>query len=289
MKYYGDVYRPPSEARSLIIQATLGCSNNTCAFCTMYKAKKFIIRPIEDVIQDLMDCREYYSVVRRIFIADGDALEAPTEYLVELLETIAKLFPECERITSYATPQSIRKKTEEELRIIRSKNLSMLYMGLESGDDEVLRLMRKNQTSTQIIEAGRKARDAGFSLSVTAITGLGGKAMWKQHAVNTAKAFNEMKPEFIGLLTLMVDPGTPLEKWVNDGSFEMLSSDEILEELYLTMESFDSPGSVFRMNHASNYLVLRGTLNDDKGRMLSEIKRAMEDDSRLRPEYFRAL
>ena len=259
MRYKGSVYRPPSEAYSLIVQVTYGCSHNTCAFCSMYKEKHFAIR------------------VDRVFLADGDALVRKANELYTILDTIRELFPECERVTSYASPASIRIRTEEELRTLRDKGLTMVYMGLESGCDDVLKRMRKGHMS------------AGMALSVTAITGLGGPELLERHAIETAEAFNAMNPEYIGMLTLMVEPETPLYDWVRDGSFQLLTQPQVLEETRLLMEHLDSPGSVFRMNHASNYLVLKGTLNQDKEAMLRTIDAAEHDLSRLRPEEWRGL
>ena len=289
MRYYGKVCRPPSEAYSLIVQVTYGCSHNTCAFCDMYKEKRFAIRPLSEVLEDFDLARKTYRQVKRIFLADGDALVRKASELETILDHIAALFPECERVTCYASPSSIQIRTEEELRTLRAKGLTMVYMGLESGSDAVLQKMHKGHSAAEIIAAGQKVRRCGMALSVTAISGLGGPELLTEHAVETAKAFNAMNPEYIGLLTLMVEEGTPLEQWVREGSFQLLTTDQILRETELLVEHLDSPGSVFRMNHASNYLVLRGTLNQDKEAMLREIHRAMEDESRLRPECFRAL
>lgn len=289
MRYYGSVYRPPSEARSLIVQVTYGCSHNTCAFCSMYKEKRFRLRPLEEVLEDFHLARQTYRYIDKIFLADGDALVRKASELYVILDTIRELFPECQRVTSYASPSSIRIRTDEELRTLREKGLTMLYMGLESGCDEVLTLMRKGHTAEEIVAMGQKARRAGFALSVTAITGLGGPELMEKHAIETAKAFNAMNPEYIGMLTLMVEPETPLYDWVNDGSFRLLNQRQVLEETRILMENLDSPGSVFRMNHASNYLVLKGTLNGDQEAMLAEIDRAERDLSRLRPESWRGL
>ena len=165
----------------------------------------------------------------------------------------------------------------------------MLYMGLESGSDCVLKLMKKGNTADEIARAGIRVRKCGFALSVTAITGLGGREHWKEHAIETGKVLSAMNPEYIGFLTLLVEPGTLLEKWVADGSFQLLDTDQVLEETRLTLENIDSPGSIFRMNHASNYLSLRGTFNQDKERMIREVEEAIEHKKGLKPEYFRAL
>ena len=289
MRYYGSVYRPPSEAYSLIVQATYGCSHNTCAFCSMYKDKRFALRPMDEILEDFQIARNVYRQVGRVFLADGDALIRKASDLYKILDTVRELFPECERVTCYASPSSVRVHTDEELQTLKDKGLAMVYMGLESGSDAVLKLMRKGHDVAEIVKMGQKVRRNGIALSVTAITGLGGPDLLEEHAVETAKAFNGMNPEYIGLLTLMVEPGTPLYDWVQDGTFRLLDRRQVLRETRLLVQALDSPGSVFRMNHASNYLSLRGTLNADKEAMLSEIARAELDLSRLRPEGWRAL
>ena len=289
MRYYGAVYRPPSEAYSLIVQVTYGCSHNTCAFCSMYKEKRFALRPLDEVLEDFHIARQTYRHVDKVFLADGDALVRKASELYTILDTIRELFPECQRVTSYASPASIRIRTDEELQTLRAKGLTMVYMGLESGCDEVLKLMHKGHMSEEIVAMGQKVRRNGIALSVTAITGLGGPELLEQHAIETAKAFNAMNPEYIGMLTLMVEPGTPLYDWVRDGEFQLLTQPQVLRETRLLVENLDSPGSVFRMNHASNYLVLKGTLNQDKEAMLRTIDAAEHDLSRLRPEAWRGL
>ena len=287
MRYYGSVYRPPSEAYSLIVQVTYGCSHNTCAFCGMYKEKRFALRPLAEVPEDFHLARQYYRNVGRIFLADGDALIRKVSDLVTILDTIRELFPECERVSSYASPTSLQIRTDEELQLLRDKGLTLLYMGLESGCDDVLKLMRKGHTSAEIVECGQKVKRNGIGLSVTAITGLGGPELMEAHAVDTAKALNAMNPEYIGILTLVVEDGTPLRDWVREGKFHLLTPAQVLQETKLMVESFDSPGSVFRMNHASNYLSLKGTLNEDKEAMLAQIRRAERHMETLRPEGWR--
>ena len=289
MRYHGSVYRPPSEARSLIVQVTYGCSHNTCAFCSMYKEKRFAIRPLEEVLEDFHMARQVYRHVEKVFLADGDALVRKAEELYTILDTVRELFPECRQITCYASPSSIRIRTEEELNTLRDKGLSMVYMGLESGSNEVLKLMRKGHTAEQIVAMGQKVRSCGIALSVTAITGLGGPELLELHAVETAKAFNAMNPEYIGMLTLMVEEGTPLYDWVHEGTFKLLTQEQVLEETKLLVEHLDTPGSVFRMNHASNYLVLKGTLNEDREEMIAQIDYAREHLDRLRKESWRRL
>ncbi len=288
MRYLGKVYRPPSEAYSLIVQVTYGCSHNRCAFCDMYDDKHFGMRPMEEIVEDFRMARQAYRSVRRVFLADGDALMRRTEDLAAILDLIYGLFPECERVTSYASPGSLQVKSEEELRLLRSKGLTMLYMGVESGCDAVLEKMSKGHTAAAIVAAGQKARRCGFALSVTAISGLGSLELLHEHAVDTAKALSDINPEYIGLLTLMVEPGTPLEKWVKEGSFHVLDARDVLRETELFLQTIDSPGSVFRMNHASNYLTLKGTLNEDREALLSRVREGLAGHG-LRSEQMRAL
>lgn len=288
VRYKGKVYRPPSEAYSLIIQVTYGCSHNRCAFCDMYDDKHFSMRPMEEIREDFELARRVYRRVERVFLADGDALMRKTDDLVQILGLIYGLFPECQRVTCYASPTSLQIKSEEELRLLREKGLKMVYMGLESGCDAVLKRMDKGHTAAQIIAAGQKARRSGLQLSVTAISGLGSRELWREHAVETAQAFNAMNPEYIGLLTLMVEPGTPLEKWVREGSFYVLKPVEVMQEMELFLQHIDSPGSVFRMNHASNYLTLKGTLNQDRERLLQQVRQGLAGRG-LKDEFLRGL
>lgn len=288
VRYKGKVYRPPSEAYSLIIQVTYGCSHNRCAFCDMYDDKHFAMRPMEEIREDFEQARRVYRRVERVFLADGDALMRKTDDLVQILGLVYGLFPECQRVTCYASPTSLQIKSEEELRLLREKGLKMVYMGLESGCDAVLERMDKGHTAAQIIAAGQKARRSGLQLSVTAISGLGSRELWREHAVETAQAFNAMNPEYIGLLTLMVEPGTPLEKWVREGSFYVLKPVEVMQEMELFLQHIDSPGSVFRMNHASNYLTLKGTLNQDRERLLQQVRQGLAGRG-LKDEFLRGL
>ena len=288
MRYKGKVYRPPSEAYSLIVQVTYGCSHNRCAFCDMYDDKHFGMRPLDEIYEDFRMARQVYRHVQRVFLADGDALMRRTADLANILDLIYGLFPECERVTSYASPGSIHAKSEEDLRLLRSKGLTMLYMGLESGCDAVLERTTKGHTVAAIVEAGQKARRCGFALSVTAISGLGSKELLRDHAIGTAQALSAINPEYIGLLTLMVERGTPLEKWVSEGSFQVLDAVDVLRETAIFLQHIDSEGSVFRMNHASNYLTLKGTLNADREALLHRVAQGLEGYG-LRSESMRAL
>ncbi|MBQ2062148.1 MAG: radical SAM protein [Oscillospiraceae bacterium] len=288
MRYKGKVYRPPSEAYSLIIQVTYGCSHNRCAFCDMYDDKQFALRPMAEIREDLAYARQVYRSVERVFLADGDALIRPAPQLLEILSWVYELFPECERVTCYASPTSLHVKSEAELRELRAAGLTMVYMGLESGCNAVLEKMDKGHDAASIIEAGLKARRCGLMLSVTAISGLGSLDLLEDHAMGTAQALSAMKPEYIGLLTLMVEPGTPLARWVSEGTFVVPGAPDILRETEIFLHYVDSEGSVFRMNHASNYLTLKGTLNGDKPALLSRVHQGMLGQG-LRPAWLRAL
>ena len=288
MRYKGKVYRPPSEAYSLIVQVTYGCSHNRCAFCDMYDDKHFALRPMAEIREDFETARQLYRRVERVFLADGDALMRKTDDLVQILGLIYGLFPECERVTCYASPTSLQVKSEDDLRLLRQRGLQMVYMGLESGCDAVLERMGKGHSAAAIVAAGQKARRCGMALSVTAISGLGSVALWREHAIGTAEALSAMKPEYIGLLTLMVEHGTPLERWVRDGEFTLLSPVEVLKETELFLQHIDSEGSVFRMNHASNYLTLKGTLNRDRQALLDKVQTGLSGVG-LKPEFMRAL
>jgi len=284
MRYEGRVFRPPSEAYSLIIQATVGCSHNRCVFCDMYKDKQFRIRPTADVLEDLDMAREAYYRVERIFLADGDALMIPQPRLMEILERIGRQFPECTRVGIYASPASIRLKTPAQLAELRGAGLGIAYLGLESGSAAVLARMEKGAAPAEIVEAAQKVRAAGIALSVTAISGLGGREQWQEHACATAEALSAMKAEYIGLLTLLVEKNTPLSAWVAEGSFTPLSPVEVARETRLLLQHLDSEGSVFRANHASNYVSLAGTLNADRQKLLDKLDLALEGDIGFKPE-----
>lgn len=289
MRYEGSVYRPPSEAWSLIIQATIGCSHNKCSFCSMYKDKKFRIRKTEEVLEDIKEARMAYKSIKRVFLADGDALIIKTSELLKILNFIKELIPECERVGIYASPRSIMLKTPEELRLLREAGLGIAYLGLESGSDEILRYINKGADSEEIVQAGLKIKDAGILLSVTLISGLGGKKLWKEHALESAKAISKMKPDYLGLLTLMVEPGTKLYDDVAKGEFELLTPHQVALETIELLKNIDADGCVFRSNHASNYLSLKGTLNKDKEMLIKQLNDAIEGQVDFRDEYLRGL
>jgi len=288
MRYEGAVYRPPSEAGSLIIQLTIGCARNTCRFCSMYKDKKFRIRPLEDVVADLEESREYYKnyLVKRVFLADGDALICKTNDLLYIMGVIKKLFPENERISMYGAPRDVLLKSHEELVSLREAGLEMVYVGAESGDDEVLEYVKKSATHEEIAEAGRRLKKAGIKVSVTLISGLGGNEHLENHAINSAKLISEMNPEYVGFLTLMLEPDAPMYEDLKIGKFSLLKPNEVFQELKLFLNNVDSEGTVFRSNHASNYISLAGEFNKDKEALLKKIEEA-ERNNIHKPEYYR--
>ena len=288
MRYEGSIYRPPSEARSLILQVTIGCAHNRCTFCSMYKDKAFRVREVSEIIEDLKSARDVYPSIKRVFLADGDALVLDIDKLIAILDKINELFPECERISAYATPQDINRKSAEDLALLKEKGLLMLYMGIESGDDAILKKIDKGASSSDMLKAGLKAKTAGIMLSVTMISGLGGPRLSAAHGVNSAKLINEMQPEYASFLTLMLEEDTKLYKDYQSGEFELLSPRAVLLELRLFIQNTNLKNCVFRSNHASNYVALAGTLGEDKERLLKEIDLALKEDD-YKPEYLRGL
>ncbi len=275
MRYQGAVYRPPSEARSLIIQVTLGCSHNKCTFCPMFKEKHFRMRPFQEVMDDLKEARCEYPYVRRIFFADGDAFCLATEKLLELLQAAKALFPECERISFYARAGNISKKSDEELLQLKQAGLGILYIGAESGSEEILRRVNKGETPKEITSQVRRVETLKIPASVTFISGLGGRELMTEHAVETGKMIGEMGASYVGLLTLMPAPGTPMFEDTVNGKFVPLSQNQVVRELELILQNADcKKPCVLRSNHASNRLVLSGTLPADRDRLLAQVRSA---------------
>ena len=284
------IYRPPSEAYSLLVQVTIGCSHNSCTFCNMYIDKQFRVRDEAEVFEDLLDARETYSYVDRIFLCDGDALCLSTERLIRILDKVHELFPECERVNVYGNTIDVLKKTPEELSMLAEHGMEMVYLGAESGDPEVLKAIRKGSTREEIITAVKMLESAGIKASVTFISGLAGKAGWRDHAVNTGTMITEMGASYVALLTLMLDPRTEIARQIREGEFELLSPEEVVAETYLMLQNANPVRPcVFRSNHASNYLSLKGNLPEDRDRMLAQLKNAMEDSGLLKDERFRML
>lgn len=289
MRYEGDVYRPPSEANSLIVQLTIGCARNTCTFCTMYKKKTFRVRPLNDVIADLEEVSGTYPYdVDRVFLADGDALVVKNQDIITILDKIYELFPRCERVTMYGAAQDVLMKSHEELVELRKHGLEMVYIGAESGSDEILVDIKKGVTSAEVIEACLRLKGAGLKVSMTLITGIGGRPKTREHAIMSAKLVTATKPDYLGLLTLHLEAGTPLAQDYLEGRFEILSPIEYLQEQKLFLESVDSEGTVLRSNHVSNYVALAGVLNRDRQKMIDQLEYALKS-GKIRPERYRRL
>jgi radical SAM superfamily enzyme YgiQ (UPF0313 family) len=288
------VFRPPSEANSLILQSTLGCSHNACTFCGSYRTKQFKVKPFSQFKTEVEQLAQKYKIQpRRIFLADGDAFVLSTSQLLEILKLLTKEFPETERISIYASGTNVHQKTDAELSQIHKAGLEMIYIGLESGDDDVLQHVNKGITDQDHITACLRLKQAGFTLSPIIILGVGGKSRSQQHAIHTADTINAIDPPYLAALTLMLVPGTELHAQEKRGEFEALTPLEILEELRVIIDRLTGLSNcVFRTNHASNYLPLRGVLSRDRKRFLDIIDSVLSDPNaadRLRPEYIRGL
>lgn len=285
MHYEGMIYRPPSEAYSLILQVTVGCAHNSCTFCTMYKDKKFHIKNIQEIEEDLREAAVYYANRKiRIFLADGDALALSCDKLIEIMNMCRKYLPKTERITCYGAAQDILRKTKDELCALHDAGLEMIYLGAESGNDEILEHIKKGVTAAEYVEAADRLSGTGIKLSVTLISGIGGRRLLKEHALDSARLISRMKPEYLGFLTLLLEPGAPMLEEVKLGKMQLLTPAQAAEEMSLFLSNIDSEGTVFRSNHASNYISLAGTLNRDIPKMLAQIEQSrslnyFKDDS----------
>lgn len=286
------IVRPPSEANSFLLPVTLGCSHNKCTFCGTYTGIKFRIRPLEDIKRDIDKVAEHYSwSMRQVFLENGDALICPQRRLVEVLKYLNEKFPRLHRIGTYATPQSALIKSVDELKELNQLGLKIAYLGVETGDEELLKKINKGASYDEIVKAGRKMKQAGITLSVTVILGLGGIEGSKKHALGTARILTDLDPDFAGALTLMLVPGTPLHKEWEEGKFTIISPFQSLEELKLIIQNSNFTRCFFTANHASNYLPLKARLPQQKAEILKLIDEVLtsKDMSRLRPEFIRAL
>ena len=286
------IIRPPSEADSLLLPVTIGCSHNKCTFCGTYPGVKFRIRHLEDIKQDIDKVAQDYSwSLRRVFLEEGDALIAPQYILVGVLKYLKEKFPYLERVGTYATPQAALIKSVDELKELNRLGLKIAYMGVETGDEELLKKINKGVNYDQVVEAGRKLKQAGITLSVTVILGLGGIEGSKNHALKTAKILSDIDPDFAGTLTILLVPGTPLHKDWEEGRFSLISPFQSLEELKLIIQNSNFTNCFFTANHASNYLPIKARLPEQKAEVirLTDDVLAKRDMSRLRPEFTRAL
>lgn len=294
MDYVGRIFRPPSEAHSLLLQVTIGCSHNRCVYCDMYRDKQFRPKPYEQIEADL---REAASLARRgfrsdrVFLCDGDALILSTRKLLEILAGIREHLPWVTRVGTYGDTRSVGRKSPEELTQLREAGLSIVYHGMESGDDEVLTMIDKGGTRAELITTASKLRAAGITHSVIVLLGIGGVTLSEQHARNTATALSEMDPPYVGALTTTIVPGTPLAELAARGEFELPSKFRMLEELRELVGGSEFSDCRFSSNHASNYLPLRGQLPRDKAAMLGVLDEviARGDERLLKPERLRGL
>lgn len=272
----GTVFRPPSEARSLILRVTIGCSHNACTFCGMYREVRFRVRPLAEVAELVRRAARCYPALRRVFLADGNALVLPTERLLTIIDMLRQAFPKLARITCYGGPKDILRKSPAELAALRQAGLRIIYLGVESGDDAVLAAVHKGVTAAEMAAAGQRVLAAGIDLSVMVILGLGGTAMSRQHAVNTGRVISVISPTMFSVLTLMLPEGTPLRAAADRGYFTPLSPHGLMRELHDMISHTDvTAPCLFRSNHVSNLLSLAGTLPQDKARLLAEITAAM--------------
>lgn len=289
MHYEGTVIRPPSEADSILLQVTLGCSHNKCTFCGTYRGKRFNIKKDDVIFEDIEFARTYCRRQNRLFLCDGDALVIPMRRLVPILERIRERLPWVERVGVYANTKSIKMKTDEELALLHKLGIKIAYMGLESGDNKVLEAIRKGADADKMIAMGKKLKKAGIKVSVTVLLGLGGRKGALDHARETGRVLTAMDPDFVGALSLMLIPGTELYDQYEKGTFELPGPQEMLAELGAMIAATNLTDGLFHANHASNYLPIRAHLPQDKEKTLELISRALEGKIPLKPEYMRAL
>jgi radical SAM superfamily enzyme YgiQ (UPF0313 family) len=290
MIYEGDVYRPPSEADSWILQATVGCSWNACTYCDMYRAKRFRVRPLEELLEEVAEARRVLGErVDRVFVADGDALVMGMDHWEPLLLALRAAFSRLRRVSAYAMARNVLAKRPGDLARLRSLGLSLLYIGPESGDPITLKRIAKGGTFEGHAEAARKAREAGIRLSVIFLLGAGGSARSEEHARGSARLATAMDPRFVSLLTLTVIPGTPIAKLEERGDFVLPDVEGLLREARTFVAEAAPTDAVFRTNHASNHLPLEGRLPRDRARILEAVDAALEGRIPLRPEWARGL
>lgn len=268
IRYEGNLYRPPSEADSLILQATIGCSYNECSFCAMYREKRFRVRRLEELEAEIDWARENLGDVRKVFLADGDALVAKASFLERVLDRLNEAFPSLRRISVYASPQSLQVRSVEEMSRLREKGLTQYYLGIESGHDQVLLDLVKGVDAEEMIRVALKAHEAGVKLSTMVLLGAGGRALSAEHARESARVVNAIQPRFVSTLVMTPVEGTPLDEAARRGEVDDLHPVELAAELREFVANLELEGTIFRSNHASNTLTLRGTLPKDKANLV---------------------
>lgn len=289
MDYQGIIYRPPSEAASILLQVTVGCSHNKCAFCGMYKDKRFAIKSEESIFADIDYAAQYYPHVQRLFLCDGDALIIPQKRLLPILARIRERLPQVQRIGIYANSKSLEMKSLSDLRTLCELGLGIIYMGLESGDDQTLVAINKGDNAATMIAEGRKVKEAGIRLSVTVLLGIAGLERSAIHARETGRVLSAIDPDYVGALTLMLEPGTPLWAASQSGQFVTPGPLDIMRELRTMIDATDLSKGLFHANHASNYLPIRASLPEDKKEILALLDQAIKGQLTLKDESLRAL
>lgn len=289
MNYQGTIYRPPSEANSILLQVTTGCSHNKCSFCGMYKGQRFTIKPEELILADIDYAADHFPYARRLFLCDGDALILPQHQLLIILKKIQTRLPQVTRVGIYANTKSLRSKSIEDLQSLRQHGLSIVYMGLESGDDVTLASMNKGATADQMIEMGKKAKLAGMQVSVTVLLGVAGVERSAIHAIESGRVLTSIDPDYVGALSLMLEPGTTLYAAYQAGRFALPKPLAVLQELRTMIATTDLSQGLFHANHASNYLPIRAKLPEEKAETLALLDQALAGKMELKPEYLRAL
>ena len=292
MRYEGNIFRPFSEANSYLLQCTIGCSHNQCTFCGMYKDKKYRVRTIAEIMEDIRMARDSYGDLEKVFLCDGDAIALETDMLLKIIRKLYQTFPSLRHVGSYVGPQSTLSKSMEELRTLRSAGLTKAYIGVETGDNDLLKKIKKGVDYGQMLTAGRNLVDAGINLSAMVLLGIAGKGeASKRHALATAKICNEMQPQYLAALTVTPVPGTVLYRQVQQGEFKLLDPFETLEEMKQIFENITADNMKFIGTHSSNYLSITGTLQRDKKKMIAAVDEVLKnrDEGMLRPDYMRGL
>lgn len=292
MRYEGNIFRPFSEANSYLLQCTVGCSHNQCTFCGMYKDKKYRERSLDEIMEDIAMAKDHYGDLEKVFLCDGDAIALKTDMLLTILRKLYGTFPSLRHVGSYVGPQSTLSKSLEELKTLRAAGLTKAYIGVETGDDELLKKIKKGVGYEEMLQAGRNLIAAGINLSAMVLLGLAGRGeASQQHALATAKICNEMEPQYLAALTVTPVPGTVLYRQVQRGEFELLDAFETLAEMKQIFENITADNMKFVGTHASNYLPVVGTLQKDKQKMIAMVDEVLKnrDERMLRPDHMRGL
>lgn len=289
MHYEGNIIRPPSEANSILLQVTVGCSRNKCTFCGTYKGERFRIKSDAIIMEDIDFAAKYCKRQRRVFLCDGDALIVPQKRLLKILKEIENRLPWVTRVGLYANAKALNMKTADELEELKSHGVGIFYLGLETGDDITLKKIKKGASSKDMIEMGTKAKQAGIKLSITVLLGIAGPQRSQIHAMETGRVLSAIDPDYVGALSLMLIPGTPLYQDYQSGEFRLIEPHEMLAELRTMIASTNLTRGLFHANHASNYLPIRARLPKEKEPTIRLIDAALKGNVPLKPEYLRAL